>query len=105
MSYAHESVAIWSVHQLCDDVGYIGRREIDPADHTRHRGLGLQELDGLVNGRAGLHEHGGVDSVDLGYGSQIVRCECVIDDREVVGEPRIRRARWVPEMVVRIDAH
>jgi len=105
MSYAHKSVAIWSVHQLRDDVGYIGCSEIDPADHAYHRGLSLQELDGLVDGRAGLHEHGGIDSVALGYGSQIVRCEGAIDDGEVVGEPRVRRSRWVPEMVVRVDAH
>ena len=105
MSNAHESVAVRSVHQLRDDVGYIGCREIDPADHTRHRGLGLQELNSLRDRSAGLHEHGGVDSVDLGYGSQIVRCECAIDDGEVVGEPRVRRSRWVPKMVVRVDAH
>ena len=41
VSYAHEPAAIWSVHHLRDGVGDVGRREIDPANHTRYRGLGL----------------------------------------------------------------
>ena len=84
---------------------YVGR-EIDPADDAGDelvRGRGREELARLVLARSRLHQDRAVDPVRGEQRPQVRGPERPADRRELVGHPRVRGPRGIPEVVVRVD--
>src|SRR3989442_6200136 len=108
MAYADELRATFAGAQLGEPLGDVGRGEVDPAhdagDEVGVRG-GREEFARLVEARARLHEDRPAHSVRLEQRAQILGAERSADRGELVGQPGIRRAGRVPEVMVRVDEH
>src|SRR5438445_11104622 len=104
MAYADELRATFAGAQLGEPLGDVGRGEVDPAhdagDEVRVRG-GREEFTRLVEARARLHEDRPPDAARLQQRAQILWAKWSADRGELVGQPGIRRAGRVPEMMVR----
>ena len=65
----------------------------------------LEHGVGIEVGAGRLHKDGPFDSDSLEERSKIRRLEGPLDDRVLIGHPRLRLALEVPEVVMGVDKH
>src|SRR4029077_12748286 len=103
-----EPVAAGRANQGIEVIANVRGREIDPSDDAPNeiRTCGeLEELTGLVFAGNRLHEHGSRDALSRELRSQVIRGERPPDRVHGVSDhPWIRGSRWIPKVVMRVDA-
>ena len=104
-----EASQLWLRSELDESLtGPLWREQVEPGDHAANPRVFGRLLEHRVRVQVGarrLHENGPLDTRPLEKWLEILRVERPPDGRVFIGQPRLRLAFEVPEVVVGVDKH